>query len=94
LIAAGVALVLVAAGGLVAFALWEEDEGTGEGEFPTALGKHIEKLIESIPGRAGVRRGPVVRVRRRVPRPGVPVQYDHRRPVAERDAGRPDRRPP
>ena len=58
LIAAGVALVLVAAGGLVAFAPWEEDEGTGAGEFPTALGKHIEKLIESIPGREGFAEGP------------------------------------
>jgi hypothetical protein len=58
LIAAAVALVLVAAGGLVAFALWEEEEGIGEGEFPTALGKHIEKLIESIPGREGFAEGP------------------------------------
>src|SRR5258708_2430522 len=38
------ALVLVAAGAFVAFRVFEEEEGVGEGEFPTALGKHIEKL--------------------------------------------------
>jgi hypothetical protein len=49
-----VALAAAAVGGLTHSGGGGSTQARGEGEFPTALGRHLEKLIEAVPGNQGM----------------------------------------
>jgi hypothetical protein len=51
---AGLLVVTAAITGVYLSGERGEHEGEAEGEFPTALGRHIEKLMEAIPGDQGM----------------------------------------
>ena len=51
---AGLLVVTAAITGVYLSGERGEHEGEAEGEFPTALGQHIEKLMEAIPGDQGM----------------------------------------
>ena len=54
MLGATVAAVALAVAGVAVVSLGHEEEQGAEPEFPTALGKHLEKLMEAIPGNQGM----------------------------------------